>query len=64
MWPAGVKKCGGDEPVEFFACEDGFGIEDIFLLECEALEALPGYPNGQCDNHVSADWRGAEHLDL
>jgi hypothetical protein len=64
MRPAGMEKCGGDEAMEFFACQYGFGIENVFLLEREALEAQIRYPNRQCDNQVCADWRCSKHSDL
>src|SRR5689334_21793488 len=54
--PSGMKKCGRDNAIEFFAGKDGFGIENVFLLEREALEAEIGYPARQCDDQVSANW--------
>jgi hypothetical protein len=52
-----MQKGGGDESIEFFASENGLGVENVFLLEREALEAQIRYPDRQADNQVSADWR-------
>lgn len=62
--PAGMQKGRGDEAIEFFASEYGFGVENVFLLEREALEAQIRYPDRQADNQVSADWRCSKHSDL
>jgi hypothetical protein len=62
--PAGMEKSRGDEAIEFFASEYGFGIENVFLLEREALEAQIRDPDRQADDQVCADWRRSKHSDL